>query len=511
MNRRPAIVAADTARRAAADPVAQLQRCDVELGVLAPRRLRIERLPALAGEEGVLGGDEGSPAVEGVEAPPPEPRALARRRTRLTRPRRPEHGVARPQRLDRALGTVGHQDQGAGDEAGGILGAAPPAGPAGRRGPEVEPERRRVCSASRLAPQSRRRRFLCVGAIMCSPEPTEWRLRARQRATHRAAYPDVAKNNSMALDRHCCDLIGVYRAGRGTSADGHAGWNGQVMEGSEPWSQQAAWQALLALRPRLRRFASGLTGSLDEADDLVQAVYERAVERHLQWEPGTRFHSWVFKIAHSMWISRKRHAAVRGGRCASPSTRTRWSAATASATSQARLALSDVRRLVAALPADQRAALMLVAVDGLSYADAAEVLAVPPGTVASRVARARLALALAMDGKEAAAQPPRPALARMGHDEKDRAGHAGGLSGRGAEAGRRRGGRGGTWRPMRNCGTSSSGCGGSMAPCRPPSIRSWTAPLPALALTGRPAAPAPRPSSPGAPPPGWPGPPASAD
>ena len=53
--------------------------------------------------------------------------------------------------------------------------------------------------------------------------------------------------------------------------------NCRVMEASEPWSQQAAWQALLALRPRLRRFASGLTGSLDEADDLVQAVYERAV------------------------------------------------------------------------------------------------------------------------------------------------------------------------------------------------------------------------------------------
>ena len=185
------------------------------------------------------------------------------------------------------------------------------------------------------------------------------------------------------------------------------------MEVSEPWSQQAAWQALLALRPRLRRFASGLTGSLDEADDLVQAVYERAVERHLQWEPGTRFHSWVFKIAHSIWISRKRHAAVRGGH-GEPVDPDTLVGCDGEREVEARLALTDVRRLVAELPADQRAALMLVAVDGLTYADAADVLGVPPGTVASRVARARLALALAMEGKEVASPVSQPALARSG-------------------------------------------------------------------------------------------------
>ena len=185
------------------------------------------------------------------------------------------------------------------------------------------------------------------------------------------------------------------------------------MDASEPWSQQAAWQALLALRPRLRRFATGLTGSLDEADDLVQAVYERAVERHWQWEPGTRFQSWVFKIAHSLWISRQRQVTVRGGRN-EPVDPDSLIGCDGERAVQAKLALADVRRLVALLPPEQRGALMLVAVDGLSYADAAEVLAVPPGTVASRVARARLALALAMDGKEAAAHPPRPALARIG-------------------------------------------------------------------------------------------------
>ena len=73
-----------------------------------------------------------------------------------------------------------------------------------------------------------------------------------------------------------------------------------------------------------------------------------------------------------------------------------------------------MRRLVAELSADQRAALMLVAVDGLTYADAADVLGVPPGTVASRVARARLALVLAMEGRDIAPGKPEPALARSG-------------------------------------------------------------------------------------------------
>jgi RNA polymerase sigma-70 factor, ECF subfamily len=188
------------------------------------------------------------------------------------------------------------------------------------------------------------------------------------------------------------------------------------MQGTEAGAQQAAWQALLALRPRLRRFACGPTGSLEEADDLVQAVYQRAIERHWQWEPGTRLQSWVFKIAHSLWISRKRHAAVRAGR-GEPVDPDTLVGADGERTVQARLTLADVRRLVAGLPAEQRGALMIVAVDGLSYAAAADVLGVPAGTVASRVARARLALVAALDGADAtdmAGPVAGPALARTG-------------------------------------------------------------------------------------------------
>src|SRR3954471_1686078 len=84
----------------------------------------------------------------------------------------------------------------------------------------------------------------------------------------------------------------------------------QVMEASEPWSQQAAWQALLALRPRLRRFATGLTGSLDQGGDPGPAGYERGGERPWQWEPGTRFQSWG---------SRSRTACGSAGNARSPS------------------------------------------------------------------------------------------------------------------------------------------------------------------------------------------------
>src|SRR3954447_15717766 len=195
----------------------------------------------------------------------------------------------------------------------------------------------------------------------------------------------------------------------------------QVMEASEPWSQQAAWQALLALRPRLRRFATGLTGSLDEADDLVQAVYERAVERHWQWEPGTRFQSWVFKIAHSLWISRQRQVTVRGGRN-EPVDPDSLIGCDGERTMQAKLTLADVRRLVSQLPSEQRGALMLIAVEGLSYADAAHCWVYPrarwrgvaAGGGASRVARARLALVEALEGKEVALAVPAPALTRSG-------------------------------------------------------------------------------------------------
>jgi RNA polymerase sigma-70 factor (ECF subfamily) len=147
---------------------------------------------------------------------------------------------------------------------------------------------------------------------------------------------------------------------------------------------------LIAVLPRLRRFARGLTGSAVEADDLVQAACERALARQHQFQEGTRFDSWMFRIVQTIWIDQIRARDVRkeDGEIAEE----RLGSDEPVRRVEARLALDEVRRAVDRLPADQRTALLLVTVDGLSYKEAAEVVRVPVGTIMSRLARARIAL-----------------------------------------------------------------------------------------------------------------------
>ncbi len=71
---------------------------------------------------------------------------------------------------------------------------------------------------------------------------------------------------------------------------------------------------LIAVLPRLRRFARGLAGSAVEADDLVQAACERALTRAHQFQEGTRFDSWMFRIVQTIWIDLKRARACAAGR-----------------------------------------------------------------------------------------------------------------------------------------------------------------------------------------------------
>jgi RNA polymerase sigma-70 factor (ECF subfamily) len=147
---------------------------------------------------------------------------------------------------------------------------------------------------------------------------------------------------------------------------------------------------LIAVLPRLRRFAGGLTRSASEADDLVQAACERALTREHQFQEGTRFDSWMFRIVQTIWIDQLRARDVRkeDGDIAEERLGTDEPVRRV----EARLALSEVRRAVSLLPPDQRATLMLVTVEGLSYKQAAEVAGVPVGTIMSRLARARVAL-----------------------------------------------------------------------------------------------------------------------
>jgi len=167
---------------------------------------------------------------------------------------------------------------------------------------------------------------------------------------------------------------------------------------------------LIAVLPRLRRFARGLTGSPTEADDLVQAACERALARRHQFQEGTRFDSWMFRIVQTIWIDQIRAREVRKedgelveGRLGSDEPVRR---------AEARLTLGEVRRAVDRLPADQRAVLLLVAVDGLSYKEAAAVAAVPVGTIMSRLARARVALQLQLEAGGGLSRSARNAGAR---------------------------------------------------------------------------------------------------
>jgi RNA polymerase sigma-70 factor, ECF subfamily len=163
---------------------------------------------------------------------------------------------------------------------------------------------------------------------------------------------------------------------------------------------------LIAVLPRLRRFARGLTGSAADADDLVQAACERALARQHQFQEGTRFDSWMFRIVQTIWIDQIRAREVRkeDGDVAED----RLGSDEPVRRVEARLQLGEVRRAVDLLPADQRAVLLLVTVDGLSYKEAAEVLQVPVGTVMSRLARGRLALQQRLD--------PTAATRRSGRD-----------------------------------------------------------------------------------------------
>ena len=163
----------------------------------------------------------------------------------------------------------------------------------------------------------------------------------------------------------------------------------RVVSHVEPVSKRFSDQ-LIAVLPRLRRFAAGLTRSASEADDLVQAACERALAREHQFQEGTRFDSWMFRIVQTIWIDQLRARDIRkeDGDIAEERLGTDEPVRRV----EARLALAEVRRAVSLLPPDQRVTLMLVTVEGLSYKQAADVAGVPVGTIMSRLARARIAL-----------------------------------------------------------------------------------------------------------------------
>jgi RNA polymerase sigma-70 factor (ECF subfamily) len=148
---------------------------------------------------------------------------------------------------------------------------------------------------------------------------------------------------------------------------------------------------MLAFLPRLRRFAYGLTGSVDDGDDLLQATCERAIRHIDQWQPGTRLDSWMYRIARNLHLNNLRAKGVRHQHLASidPIEHGTLDGVRAA---EAQMTYQAVRGFVDRLPEEQRTILLLVTVEGLSYREVSDMLELPIGTVTSRLARARLAL-----------------------------------------------------------------------------------------------------------------------
>jgi len=148
---------------------------------------------------------------------------------------------------------------------------------------------------------------------------------------------------------------------------------------------------LIALLPRLRRFARALARDPADADDLVQVAIERALQRSTQWSPGTRLDSWMFRIVKNVWIDETR-ARQRRRRVFEEESAGESVAGADASSVEARLLGSEIVNAMARLPEEQRLAVALVLVDGMSYRDAADALQIPEGTLTSRLVRGRNAL-----------------------------------------------------------------------------------------------------------------------
>lgn len=161
-------------------------------------------------------------------------------------------------------------------------------------------------------------------------------------------------------------------------------------------------EAIAAEIPRLRRYARALTGVDAEADDLVQETLARALSRIDQWQNGESPRKWLFSILHNLHVDALRRTARRPQHLSIDATEIAPAAIGNDLGTR-----RDLDNGLQALSPEHRQVLLLIGLEGLSYAEAAEVLDVPIGTIMSRLARARERLRLLMqcDIGEADAPP----------------------------------------------------------------------------------------------------------
>jgi RNA polymerase sigma-70 factor, ECF subfamily len=156
-------------------------------------------------------------------------------------------------------------------------------------------------------------------------------------------------------------------------------------------------EQLLALLPRLRRFARALTGNMTDADDLVQTAVEKAITNMHMWQEGTHFDRWVITITKNCWLDDRRSARVRMPHD-DVSERFDLVGEDGRETADKRARQAELRKAVDALPDEQRAVVALVIIEGFSYRETADALDIPLGTVMSRLGRARAVLMTKLGG-----------------------------------------------------------------------------------------------------------------
>ncbi len=153
---------------------------------------------------------------------------------------------------------------------------------------------------------------------------------------------------------------------------------------------------LLDVIPRLRRYARSLSFDPAAADDLSQQTLERALLHWQQFDPLRDIAVWVLSIAHNAHLDLVRRESRMT--VTDPSELQRVQDETQSDPGHNLGLRLDLEAALAQLPADQRQPLLLVCVEQLSYAEVAEVLRIPVGTVMSRVCRGRAALRRFLEG-----------------------------------------------------------------------------------------------------------------
>jgi len=163
--------------------------------------------------------------------------------------------------------------------------------------------------------------------------------------------------------------------------------------------------------PSLRRYARALTGDAWTADDLVQDTLERACSKWRLWVVGSDLRAWLFTLMHNIFVNQLRRSSrqAAAGAMVDVDDVENELPAPEAATAQS----LDLQRCLLRLPEDQRAVLLLVSLEDLSYEEVAKITGVPVGTVMSRLSRARSRLRELMDVPATAATGAPAQLRRL--------------------------------------------------------------------------------------------------